>query len=254
MTPSLPARAGVPATISPRVHRYADNAKSVNTCKAYRIDWDDFTSWCQVQGCQPMPTAPESITDYQVSMADAGSKVATIQRRLASLSVVHQVRGYEDTNPDHSGLVTTTMQGIRHTLGTAELTRLVAACEQMEPQMAARNRALLLIGVAGGFRRSELVALDVADIAETKEGLELTIRRSKTDQEGAGSVVPVPYGSHPQTCPVRALRAWLALAAITEGPLWREIDRHGNVGTARLHAHSVGGIIKRTCTPAGLDP
>jgi len=238
MTPSLPARAGVPATISPRVHRYSDNAKSVNTCKAYRIDWDDFTSWCQVQGCQPTP-APRSPPS---SAASPRSPWST------------KVRGYEDTNPAHSGLVTTTMQGIRHTLGTAELTRLVAACEQMEPLMAARNRALLLVGVAGGFRRSELVALDVADIAETKEGLELTIRRSKTDQEGAGAVVPVPYGSHPQTCPVRALRAWLALAAITEGPLWREIDRHGNVGTARLHAHSVGGIIKRTCTPAGLDP
>ncbi len=120
--------------------------------------------------------------------------------------------------------------------------------------MAARNRALLLVGCSGGFRRSELLAIDVADIVETKDGLELSLRRSKTDQEAAGAVVAVPYGSHPQTCPVRSLCAWLTLSGISEGPLWREIDRHGNLGDERLHADSVARIIKRTCALAGLDP
>lgn len=126
--------------------------------------------------------------------------------------------------------------------------------EFSSPLLAARNRALLLIGCSGGFRRSELVALDIADIVDTREGLELTLRRSKTDQEGTGVVVAVPYGSHPETCPVRALRAWLTLSGITEGPVWREVDRHGNMGAARLHADSVGRIIKRACALAGLDP
>lgn len=174
------------------------------------------------------------------------------------------MRGYEHDNPARSSLVTTSMQGIRRTLGTAqtqkaplvtaELTRLVAACGQQSPLMAARNRALLLIGGSGGFRRSELVALDVADIVETKDGLELTLRRSKIDQEGAGAVVAVPYGSHPHTCPVRSLRAWLALSGISEGPIWREIDRQGNLGDRRLHTDSVARIIKRTCALARLDP
>src|SRR5947199_7766791 len=106
-------------------------------------------------------------------------------------------------------------------LVTAELTRLVAACDQLSSLMAARDRALLLVGCSGGFRRSELVALDVDDIAETKDGLELTLRRSKTDQEAVGAVVAVPYGSHPHTCPVRSLRTWLSVSGITDGPLWR---------------------------------
>ena len=157
------------------------------------------------------------------------------------------------------------MQGIGRTLGTAqtqkaplvtaELTRLVVVCKEFSsPLLAARNRALLLVGCSGGFRRSELVALDVADIVDTKEGLELTLRRSKTDQEGAGMVVAVPYGSHPQTCPVRSLRTWLTLSGLTEGPLWREVDHHGNLAADRLHPDSVGRTIKRACVLAGLDP
>ena len=253
-----------PALLSTRVSRYAHNAKAENTRKAYRIDWDDFVAWCSLHGQQPMPATPQTIVAYLESLADAGAKVATIKRRLSSISVAHQVRGHEHQNPARSGLVTTSMQGIRRTLGmsqtqkaplvTAELTRLITACEGLSPLMAARNRALLLIGCSGGFRRSELLALDVADIVETKDGLELTLRRSKTDQEAAGTVVAVPYGSHPQTCPVRSLRAWLTLSGISEGPLWREVDRHGNLGDERLHADSVARIIKRACALAGFDP
>ena len=248
---------------STRVSRYAHNAKAENTRKAYRVDWDDFLLWCDLRGRQPMPATPETVVEYLESLADAGAKVATIKRRLSSISVAHQMRGHEHSNPTRSGLVTTSMQGIRRTLGTAqtqkaplvtaELARLVAACEQQSPLMAARNRALLLTGCSGGFRRSELLALDVADIVETKDGLELTLHRSKTDQEAAGTVVAVPYGSHPQTCPVRSLRAWLTLSGIFEGPLWREVDRHGNLGDERLHADSVARIIKRACALAGLD-
>jgi integrase len=257
----MPQTAALPST---RVSRYAHNAKAENTRKAYRVDWDDFLLWCEIHDRQPMPAIPETVVEYLEGLADAGARVATIKRRLSSISVAHQMRGYEHANPTRSGLVTTSMQGIRRTLGTAqtqkaplvtaELTRLVAACGQQSPLMASRNQALLLIGCSGGFRRSELVALDVADIVETADGVELTLCRSKTDQEGAGAVVAVPYGSHPHTCPVRSLRAWLALSGISDGPLWREIDRHGNLGGGRLHADSVARIIKRTCALAGLDP
>jgi site-specific recombinase XerD len=254
-----------PALPSTRVSRYANNAKAENTRKAYRVDWDDFGLWCDIHGRQPLPATPETVVAYLEGLADAGAKVATIKRRLASISLAHQMRGHETANPARSGLVTTSMQGIRRTLGTAqtqkaplvtaELTRLVAVCKEFSsPLLAARNRALLLVGCSGGFRRSELVALDVADIVDTKEGLELTLRRSKTDQEGAGMVVAVPYGSHPETCPVRALRTWLTLSGLTEGPLWREVDRHGNLAADRLHPDSVGRTIKRACVLAGLDP
>src|SRR5258707_9539758 len=161
-----------PALLSTRVSRYAHNAKAENTRKAYRVDWDYFVLWCDLHGRPPMPATPETVIEYLEALADAGAKVATIKRRLSSISVAHQMRGHEHANPARSGLVTTSMQGIRRILGTAqtqkaplvtaELARLVAACEQQAPLMAARNRALLLIGRSGGFRRSELLALDVA--------------------------------------------------------------------------------------------
>ena len=163
---SVPETPTLPST---RVSRYAHNAKAENTRKAYRVDWDDFLLWCDLHGRSPMPATPETVVEYLEGLADVGARVATIKRRLSSISVAHQMRGYEHANPARSGLVTTSMQGIRRTLGTAqaqktplvtaELARLVAACGQQSPLMAARNRALLLIGCNGGFRRSELVAL-----------------------------------------------------------------------------------------------
>jgi site-specific recombinase XerD len=117
-----------------------------------------------------------------------------------------------------------------------------------------RDRALLLIGFAGAFRRSELVALDVADATEGHEGLTVHLRRSKTDQEGQGRTVGIPFGANLATCPVRAWRAWIEASAITEGPVFRSVDRHGHIGTTRLTGQSVAHIVKRHAAMAGLDP
>jgi len=113
-----------------------------------------------------------------------------------------------------------------------------------------RDRALLL---AGPFRRSELVGLDVADITDTEDGLHIVVRRSKSDQEGEGDLVGVPYGSHPPTCPVRAWRAWLAVSEITEGPAFRGITRHGKISETRLTARAVADVVKVRAHAAGLD-
>jgi integrase len=117
-----------------------------------------------------------------------------------------------------------------------------------------RDRALLLLGFAGALRRSELVGLDVADITEGTDGLTVLLRRSKTDQEGAGRTVGVPYGSNPVTCPVRAWRAWLEVSGIEEGPVFRSVDRHGRIGVTRLTAQAVALVLKRHAAGAGLDP
>jgi len=117
-----------------------------------------------------------------------------------------------------------------------------------------RDRALLLLGFAGALRRSELVGLDVADITEGTDGLTVRLRRSKTDQEGAGRTVGVSYGSNPVTCPVRAWRAWLELSGITEGPAFRSVDRHGRIGTTRLSPQAVALVLKRHAARAGIDP
>jgi integrase len=117
-----------------------------------------------------------------------------------------------------------------------------------------RDRALLLAGFAGGFRRSELAALDIEDVSETEDGLILRVRRSKTDPEGQGTAVALPYGSAAATCPVRSYRAWIDRARITEGPAFRGVDRYGRVGTGRLNPGSIARIVKRAAAAAGLDP
>lgn len=122
-----------------------------------------------------------------------------------------------------------------------------------ENLLGVRDRALLLIGFAGGFRRSELVALDVADIVVTRDGLVVTIRRSKTDQEGEGRKIGVPYGSNPITCPVRALQDLLQQCGYSEGPLFRPINRHGNMASIRLSGAAVADVVKRYIEAAGLD-
>jgi len=117
-----------------------------------------------------------------------------------------------------------------------------------------RDRALLLVGFAGAFRRSELVSLDVADVAFGADGLIVQLRRSKTDQEGEGRKVGLPFGSNPLTCPVRAVRAWLDVAVIVRGPIFRPVDRHGNVAGTQLTDQSVALVVKRCAKAAGLDP
>jgi integrase len=153
-------------------------------------------------------------------------------------------------------------QGIRRTLGSAPdqknaaiTAEVRAMVETLSPTSAigVRNRALLLVGFAGAFRRSELVSLDVADVTFNSDGLIVTLRRGKTDQEGLGRKVGLPFGSNPLTCPVRALRGWLDVAAIASGPVFRSVDRHANVAQTRLTDQSVALIVKRCAKAAGLE-
>lgn len=133
-----------------------------------------------------------------------------------------------------------------------DLQRLVAALP--DSLSGSRDRLLLLVGFAGAFRRSELVALDLEDITITPDGLEVLVRRSKTDQEGTGTVKGIPFGSNPRTCPVRAFRAWIERSGITTRTLFRHVDRHGCLHAHRLSGHAIARIIKRLAKVAGLDP
>jgi integrase len=128
---------------------------------------------------------------------------------------------------------------------------MLATCE--DGPLGIRDRALLLIGFAGAFRRSELTSLDVADLDFIGNGMTIRLRRSKTDQEGRGETVGIPWGANRETCPVLALQAWLDTAAITTGPIFRPIDRHGNIRPQRLSDRAVALIVKRHAEAAGLD-
>jgi site-specific recombinase XerD len=254
------------AAVADQARDYVVAAKAPNTVRAYRADWSDFAAWCGQHRLEPLPAAPETVTLYLTALAGQ-KKAATLQRRLSAISQAHQAAGLEP--PTKAAAVRTVWAGIRRTHGTAqqgkapvvvaELRRMVDALPSST--LGVRDRALLLLGFAGAFRRSELVGLDVADVRPTADGLVVTLRRSKTDQEGAGREVGIPYGSTPATCPVRAVRAWLEVHAHRANlafgtvalPLFHRVDRHGRQLPGRLSDRAVARVVQRTARAAGLD-
>ena len=164
-------------------------------------------------------------------------------------------------NPCQSALVKATLQGLRRKHGTAQkqakaLTRedLFAMLDHLGDSMKnSRDRALLLLGFAGGFRRSEVVGLDVADIEHVRQGIIITLRHSKTDQEGAGRKIGIPHG-RTRHCPVAAVTDWLTRSGITEGAIFRPINRHGQLQPERLSGDAVSEVIRERLAAAGHDP
>jgi integrase len=240
--------------------QYMAQAKAPNTIRAYRADWTCFSAWCAAHFLTSLPARPETVALYVASLADAGRKPATIQRRLAAISKAHSAAGYESPTALRHACVSEVSKGIRRTKGTAQTAKAPVVTEQLRRMLAClpdtllgvRDRALLLMGFAGAFRRSELVALDAEHLQETPDGLVVTIQRSKTDQEGAGRKVAIPYGSLLGTCSVRNLKVWMGAAAIENGALFRSINRHGQIGN-RLTDQSVALIVKRRVGAVGLE-
>jgi integrase len=181
-------------------------------------------------------------------------------RRLVVISQAHKAADLP--SPTTSSLVSRTHAGIRRTLGTAQTGKAPALVDDLKrmldkvppTRVGLRDRALLLLGFAGAFRRSELVSLDVSDLEFTRAGLIVTLRKSNTDQEGKSRRLGIPYGSSEQTCPVRSLQAWLASARIVDGPVFRSLDRFQRVQPARLSDKAVALVVKRRAKAVGLDP
>jgi site-specific recombinase XerD len=248
------------AALTARTREFLAAAKAASTRRAYRSDWSHFESWCRGHGVTAMPAAPETVALYLTDLA-ASHRPGTIRRRLTVIGGVHESAGHETQMTIHHPVVKETLKGIRRAIGTRQNGKRPLYTEQVRAMIRAlpenlqglRDRALLLVGFAGGFRRSELAALTMDRIRRQEEGLVILLDRSKTDPEGQGREVAVPYGSHPQTCPVRALEEWIGAVAIAGGPVFREIDRHGRVGAKALHKDSVGLIVKRAAARIGLN-
>jgi len=238
---------------------YFANGRSVNTKKAYASDWAQFEAWCAGEGWVSLPAAPETIALYLTAMTMQGRKVNTLTRRLAAIHQAHQAAGFP--SPTSTPVVQTVLTGIRRTHGVAVqgvdalLTEEIVVMVRTLPEtlLGTRDRALLLLGFAGAFRRSELVNMNVEDLASRREGLAITLPFGKTDQEGHGRLVGIPYGTHDETCPVLAVRHWLAAAQITDGAVFRGLNRHGQVISSRLAGRAVATIIKRAAEAAGFD-
>ena len=207
--------------------QFARAEKSPSTRRAYRSDFDAFRKWCGVRKLNALPASPATFATFLASEAKRGVKASTIARRVAGVSYAHLTAGH--VPPGQSEIVKATVRGIRRTIGAAPnrkeplTAELVRAMVKSAPNnlTGLRDRAVLLLGFAGAMRRSELVGLNVNDLKDTKAGLRLYIRTSKTDQERLGQIVAIAPGKI--VCPVKALRAWMAAAKITSGPIFRPI-------------------------------
>ncbi len=234
-------------------------AAAPNTLRAYKADWRHFAAWCAAHGFAPLPAAAATVGAYLASLADSHAP-ATIRRRLAAIGRAHRFNdlpwnaAHRDIQGPLQGLLRTHGRPGRKaaSLSLDMLRRLVATCD--DGPRGRRDRALLLLGFAGALRRSELVGLQVEDIAEMPGGLRLRIARGKTDPAGQGAEIGVPRGRHPETCPVRALAAWQAVAKRQAGPLFRRIDLGGRIGAAALHPDAVRRILAHRVGLAGLAP
>lgn len=242
-----------------RARAYAAQGRSPRTRQAYQLAWRTFASWCEAQGLRPLPARPETVALYLTARADAGRKVATLELELAAISQAHLAVGLP--SPRASAVVKEVLKGIRRALGVAPLEKAPADVAVLKAMLGAlpdtlrgrRDRALLLVGFAGALRRSELVSLNVGDLAFVEDGLQLHLRRSKTDPEARGRKVGIPFGGGPATCPVRVVKAWMLEAGLERGPVFRHVTRHGEV-RRRLTPHAVATIVKRAAAAAGHDP
>ncbi len=240
----------------PTVAEYAQASKSDATLRAYASALRGFAAWCAEHGECSLPAAPRTVAAYLTERANAGKSMATLAACMAAITSVH--KRAELPSPSLSPLVQDAMAGIRRLRGAPQRQAAAVTVPQLREMVSLgdglsslRDRSLLLLGFAAALRRSEIVALDVSDVVECADGLVVTVRRSKTDQQGKGRIIAVPFGSDRLTCPVRALRDWLVASKISAGALFVSV-RYGRLTGTRLGGRDVARIVKRACTLACL--
>jgi len=226
------------------------NSKSTNTLRAYQSDYNDFSLFCSKNGFQALPTEPKILSLYITHLASY-SKFSTLKRRLASISIIHKTKGhYIDTKHP---IIVENLMGIKRTNGSNQkgkkpllindLKLLIQAIDDSREKniRKIRDKALVLIGFSGGFRRSELVNIEYEDIEFVEEGVKIFVKRSKTDQSGEGMTKAIPYFDNINFCPVKALNKWIVEAELKDGKIFNISDKN------------VALIIKKYANYAGLD-
>ncbi len=244
--------------------RIADGVPA-NTRRAYRRQWENFGAWCDRQGRAALPATGQTLAEYVHALCSAGLAPATVEQAIAAVRTMHRLAGHPGEPPTEAArLALRAYRRARAEDGARgqreappvtidALRAMVAACDLGTPA-GVRDRLVLVLGLALMGRRSELVALTQRDVRQAPDGLEVTIRTSKTDRDSRGEVVAVPRGGHPLTDPVAAWRDWTALlaeAGHTGGRLLRRIDRHGTIGPS-LSAAAVGVIVRSLAVRAGV--
>lgn len=240
---------------------YAAQAWSSETLRVYRQRFAAFRTWCEDRGVSALPASPETVADYMIALGQAGRARSTLRQVLAAVGHVHREADYP--SPVHDRRVRSVLAGVLRAHGRPERPSdpllpedLAALVAQVQGGLTGvRDRALLLVGFAGGFRREELVALRVEHVIFGDEDMLVQLARSKTDREGAGHTRRICVGTHAHLCPVQALRAWLEQTRLQQGPIFRRLHRRGQVLDAGLDATHVYRLVTRCVERAReVDP
>ena len=239
------------------------SSKANNTVRAYKSDFNDFELFCVKNGFKSLPTEPKIISLYITYLSTRHAKMSTLKRRIVSIGVIHKMKGhYLDTK--HPAIIENIM-GIKRRKGSIQkgkkpllinnLKQIINAIDEniKDEIKRLRDRSIILIGFSGGFRRNELVSLDYNDLDFVQEGLKITLRKSKTDQFGEGSIKGLPYFDNTQYCPVISISKWLEISKINSGPLFRRFKKGLRLSDNRLTDQTVALLIKEYLNLAGID-
>lgn len=247
------------SAINEKRNYYESQSLAGNTWRAYRSDLKDFANWCESKQRNPVPCEVDDLIEYIIELADK-KKVSTLERRLIAITKIHKEYGYE--SPVKTEAFRKVLQGIKRVKRVRPdrkkplIVELVLEMVFTIPgdRKGVRDKALLLLGFSGAFRRSELVGLNIEDLRFNENGMDVFIKQSKGDQEGKGLFIGIPHGRNPKTCPVQAVKQWIDAADMEKGPLFRRLTKNQRVMDVRLSTKSVGNLVKEHVERIGLNP
>ena len=241
------------------------NSKANNTIRAYKSDFRDFGGFCAKNGLKSLPADPKIVSLYMTYLSTKDAKMSTLRRRLVSIGVIHRLKGhYLDTKHP---IIIENLMGIKRKKGSYQKGKKPILINHLKLMIEAidkdtsdeteirklRDKTIILLGFAGGFRRIELISIDFEDLEFVSEGVKIFIRKSKTDQFGEGMIKGLPYFTNQKYCPVWHLKKWLEISEIKSGPIFRRFSKGLNLGKNRLTDQSVALFLKRYLSNAGIE-
>ena len=239
------------------------NSKAANTLRAYKSDYKDFSLFCVRHGLKSMPSDPKIVSLYLTNLNKLDIKISTLRRRLVSIGVIHKLKGhYLDTKHP---IIIENLLGIKRSKGSIQrgkkpilinhLKQIIEVInkEKLPEIKKIRDKSLILIGFSGGFRRSEITAIDYEDIEFVDEGMKILVKKSKTDQFSVGHLKGIPYFSDKSLCPVELLKKFLEISKIKSGAIFRKFNKGFSLSNSRLTDQSVALLIKKYLSNAGFD-
>tara|TARA_B100000959_G_scaffold283079_1_gene351102 strand:+ start:1467 stop:2423 length:957 start_codon:yes stop_codon:yes gene_type:complete len=239
------------------------SSKAINTIRAYKSDFKDFGAFCAKHSFKTLPTEPKVVALYLTYLSGKNAKMSTLRRRLVSIGMIHKLKGHY-LDAKHP-IIIENLMGIKRTKGSIQsgkkpilinhLKAIINVINELKTEeiKKARDKALILVGFGGGFRRTELISIDYEDLEFVPEGVKITLRRSKTDQFGEGMIKGLPYFSSETYCPVAHLKKWIKISNIKSGSVFRRFAKGCSLTSDRLTDQSVVLLIKRYLELAGIE-